>query len=333
MKLGVDIYSLRYNDWDAYQHLEYASSIGLDIVHFSDMGPFESLDDGYLASVRAKADCLGLDIEVGMDSICPTSRAFHPEGGTAPQQVRRMLDIAAQLRSKVLRCYLGTNADRHTELPLATHINGVVETCQAVRDMAMDLGITIAIENHAGDLQARELRAMIEAAGPEYVGACIDPGNAMWVHENPFVTLDYLAPYVATSHARDTAVWSHPKGAAVQWVAMGEGGVGIADWARAYQERCPNAPFTMEIITGFAPRILNYFEAEYWDAFPETPAWEFARFEQLVRQGQPFDGTMLVAPRGMPLPDEYLPAFALQQRIDLERSVAFCHKLGIGERA
>ena len=62
-------------------------------------------------------------------------------------------------------------------------------------------------------------------------------------------------------------------------------------------------------------------------------AQEFARFEELVRRGQPFDGTMLVAPRGVPMPDEYLPAFALQQRIDLERSVAFCHALGIGERA
>ena len=103
----------------------------------------------------------------------------------------------------------------------------------------MDLGIKIAIENHSGDLQGWELRRLIEEAGPEYVGACIDTGNPLWVHEDPVVTLEHLAPYVATSHIRDSAVWPHPKGAAVQWVAMGDGNVGIRNGPSATRRSAP----------------------------------------------------------------------------------------------
>ena len=35
----------------------------------------------------------------------------------------------------------------------------------------MDAGLKIAIENHAGDMQARELKMLIEEAGKDFVGA------------------------------------------------------------------------------------------------------------------------------------------------------------------
>ena len=324
MKLGADIYSLRLQRWDAFQHLEYAHQIGLDLVHFSDLGPFENLDDAYLERVKARADGLGIEIEVGMLSICPTSNIFSGKRGTAIEQLREMLHLADLLGSRIVRCVLGSNADRLGELPLEAHVQATIETCRAVREEALELGIKIAIENHAGDVQGRELRALIEEAGPEYVGACIDSGNPLWVAESPFVTLEHLAPYVVTSHVRDTAVWEHPRGAAVQWVAMGDGTIGIDEWARLFQEKCPDSSFTLEIITGSPPRVLNYLEPAFWEAYPDTPAAEFARFLELVRKGQPFMGPMLTVDRRGDLPPEYQAALAAHQRLDLERSVRYC---------
>jgi len=331
MKLGVDIYSLRFQGWNAFEHLEYAQRLGLDLVHFSDLSPFATLEGDYLKQVKGRADELGISIEVGMLSICPTSTIFSDEQGSAVDQVRQMLHVAHALGSPVLRCVLGTNADRHTELPLEAHIEATVETCRAVKDLALELGIKIAIENHAGDLQGWELKALIEEAGPDYVGACIDTGNALWVAESPFVTLEHLAPYVVTSHIRDTAVWEHPRGAAVQWVAMGDGTIGIEKWARLFQERCGDCAFTLEIITGRPPRILNYLEPEFWEAYPHMPAAEFAQFLKLVKEGQPFIGPMLTIGAGK-VPPEYQAALVVQQHLDLERSVRYCQEvLGIGE--
>jgi len=332
MKLGVDIYSLRSQPWDAFRHLEYAHQIGIDLVHFSEPQFLDSLEDDYLLRLKTRADELGIGIEVGMFSICPTSASFRATEGDAVEQVRRMLHVAHVLGSPVLRAVMGTRADRRGELPLSAHIASTVETLRAVRDQAMELGIKIAIENHAGDMQAWELEALIAKAGPEYVGACIDTGNALWTAESPFVTLEHLAPYVVTSHIRDTAVWAHPRGAAVQWVAMGDGSVHIDEWARLFQERCPNSSFTLEIITGGPPTVLDYYEPEFWEAFPEARACEFARFIELVRDGQPYLGPMLTAAGG-DRPPEYDAALAVQQRLDLERSVRYCREvLGIGER-
>ncbi len=333
MKLGMDIFTVRSQGWDAFQLLDYSKRIGLDLVHFSDLSPFRSLEDDYLDRVKARADELGLAIEVGMLSICESATIFDHSMGSAVEQVRQMLHVADKLQSPVLRCVQGSSADRRTELPFEGHIENTLATCRAVRSQCLDLGVKLAIENHSADFHGRELAALIEAAGPEYVGACIDTGNPLWAGESPFVTLEHLAPYVVTSHIRDTAVWPHKKGAAVQWVAMGDGNIGIREWAAKFKELCPNVPFSLEIITASAPRVLDYLDEDsaYWKTYPDTPAREFARFEKLVRCGEPFIGASLTV-AGRDVPPEYQAALAAQQRIDLERSIAFCkQELGVGE--
>ena len=42
----------------------------------------------------------------------------------------------------------------------------------------------IAVENHAGDLQARELGSWSRPR-PDVVGVCLDAGNALWAMEDP----------------------------------------------------------------------------------------------------------------------------------------------------
>jgi len=331
-RLGVDVYSVRSQGWDAFRHLEYAADIGLDIVHFSSTEPYARLDDGYLRSVRERANELDVSLEVGMDSICPSSSRFDASAGTAFEQVERMLHVASTLGSPILRCYLGSGDDRRGPLPLKEHIDAAIEVCRSVGPLAEDLGITLAIENHAGDLQGRELAELIERAGPEHVGACIDSGNPLWVAEDPLLTLERLAPYVVATHVRDTCVWEHPRGAAVQWVAMGDGNVDIETWVRRLLDRCPDVPVTLEIITGLVPRVLPFLEESFWDAYHATPAHEFARFLRLARTGQPYMGPM-VTTLAQEMPPEYVAALRAQQRLDLERSVTYCRDvLGLGER-
>ena len=328
MKLGVDTFSLRFNDWDAFQFLEYSQKIGLDVVHFSNLQPFKSVDPGYLDEVKQAAQRLNLDIEVGMGSICPTSTTFSDKNGSAVEQLTQMLHIAARFGSPAVRCFLGSNADRRTPTPLAEHVNATIATCKAVAPLARDLGIKIAVENHAGDLQGRELKELIERAGPDTVGACIDSGNPLWVAESPFTTLEHLAPYVVMSHLRDTAVWPHPAGAAAQWVAMGDGTVGMEAWSRLYIEQCPNVPFTLEIISTLAPKVLDYLSPSYWDAYPDSLASEFARFLQHVQAGRSYTQPVLTANWGALTP-VLTAALAQEQCLQLEKSVRYCRE-GIG---
>ncbi len=330
MKLGLDLYSLRSQGWSAIEMLDYCHDLGVDVAHFglNDLGP---LADPNLRAVKAYAADLGLEIEVGMGSICETSTTFPSGGASAVERTREALHVAEVVGSRVLKCLLGNSADRRTETPLETHIQHCIETLRAVRDQAMDLGIVLAVENHAGDLQGWELKRLIEEAGPEYVGACLDPGNSVWAGETPLTTFEHVAPYVATSHIRDSIVWSHPRGVAFQWVALGEGNVGIETLAKRYKTECPGASFTLEIITGRPPRLLNTMEDAYWEAFPNARAAEFARFERLVRCGLPYQGTMVVVEGGKDVPEAYEAALVVQQRYDVERSIAYARdELGMG---
>ena len=330
MKLGLDLYSLRSQGWTPFEQLDYCAGLGLNVAHFGTES-FQEFDDEHLRAVRAHASDLGLDIEFGIGSICESSSGFRHERGTAVEQARWGLHLANVLGSPILRCLLGGVQDRRTETPLATHIANVVETCRAVRSEGLDLGVKLAVETH-GDLQGWEMRRLIEESGPDYVGALLDTGNAPMLHEDPMVTLEQLAPYVVASHIRDTVVWQHPSGAAAQWVAMGDGNVGIADVAARYRELCPEVPFVLEILTGSPPRVLNYLEPAYWEAYPNGRAAEFARFERLVRRGLPYMGTMVSVARDKDTPEEYAAALVAQQRYDVERSVRYCQDvLGMGK--
>src|SRR4051812_9282766 len=107
MLLGLDSYSLRWQGWDAYQFLDYASRLGLDNVQFSERANLASHDPGYLRELKAHADGLGVRIEVGMGSFDQHAASFRPEFGSGEEQLGGMLQVAAALSSPVVRCFLG----------------------------------------------------------------------------------------------------------------------------------------------------------------------------------------------------------------------------------
>ena len=332
LRLGLDSYTLRGYGWKAAQFLEYADRMRLDTVQLSDLSDYESLEPAYLERVKQQAQRLGIAVEGGVSSICPTSGNYHKEYGDAIEYTRRGLRATKAVGAKCMRCFIGGGAERHSAVPLEQHLANTLTVLRAVRTQALDLGVRIAIENH-GDLHAWELRDLIESAGKDFVGACLDTGNAVSVFEDPLDTLEILAPYVLTTHIRDSAVCEHPRGAMMQWVALGEGSVDFPRFFERFGQLCPNAAVQLEILTGAPPRTLPYLEPEFWTDFPKARAWEFARFVALAKRGRPFTGSMVMGATGQ-RPEEYQSAFKAQQKIDLERSFEYAKKaLKLGVRA
>ena len=196
-----------------------------------------------------------------------------------------MVDAAKIVRSPIVRAVLGSSADRRGGIE--KHIDSMVAVLKNSRSKVMDAGVKVAIENHAGDMQARELKMLVEAAGPEFVGVCLDSGNPVWTIEDPHLTLETLAPYVLTSHMRDSALWNTPEGAAVRWTRMGDGNMGMEDYLRTYIEKCPGKAVSLEVIVSGNPRMFNYRDPKFWDLYKATPAWEFSRFLTLCDKGKP----------------------------------------------
>jgi 3-oxoisoapionate decarboxylase len=324
LKLGFDNFSIRAFGWKAPQLLDYAASLKVDTVLFSDLDVYENHSESHLREIKAKADDLGIEIQAGTGSICPSSGTFNKKWGTAEEHLALTIRVAKALGSKAARCFLGNSNDRRTPGGIEARIQDTIKVCKAVRPQAMDAGVKIAIENHAGDMQAWELVGLIEEAGREYVGATIDSGNATWALEDPLTNLELLGPYTVSSGIRDSMVWEYPEGAMVQWTAMGEG---LVDW-KTYMDRfaqlCPDAPVQLEIISGFA-RGFPYLKEDFWPPYMKVRAHEFARFVALAKRGK------AIEPFRPPQGQDRRQAEQEYQKAELERSIRYCKEvLGLG---
>jgi sugar phosphate isomerase/epimerase len=325
IKVGLDNFAVRAMGWKAPQLLDFAASLKCDTILISDLPSFESLDDGHLREVKAKADGLGLEIYLGSWSICPGSVRFKKDWGTAEEHVRLGLRCAKTLGSPVFRVILGASDDRKSPGGIRARIAETVQVLKDCRKDALDAGVKIAIENHSGDLHSWELVDLIEAAGPDFVGANIDSGNAAWTLEDPHDVLENLGQYTICSSLRDDMIWETPDGASVQWTAAGEG---LIDWPRyvaRWRALCPATPIIIETISGFA-RNFPYKTEEFWRHYEKRPA-ALANFEKLAKKGHP------LAPFKAPAGDAKKPAEQEYQKAEITRSIEFLRgKLGLGVR-
>jgi 3-oxoisoapionate decarboxylase len=323
LKLGYDNFAVRAMGWKAPALIEYAAKLKTDSLFISDLDAFESLETPYLQSLRAKAADRGLQIHVGTWSICPTSTTFRKTWGTAEEHLALGLRVAKDLGSPVLRVILGNGGDRATPGGIEARIADTVKVCRACRSQSLDLGVKIAVENHAGDMQAWELVELIEAAGKDFVGANIDSGNAVWTFEDPLANLEQLGPYALTTSLRDSAIWESEKGVTVQWTAMGDGSIDWNAYFDTFEKLCPNVPVHIETISGFN-RELPLWTPDYWKNWPRARARDLARFLPIARRGQP-------RPAWAPPAGTDRKEAERQYQLDqIERSLSFCReKLGI----
>lgn len=324
--VGLDNYSVRSLGWKAPQLIDYAAAIKCDTLFISDLESYESLDDAALRVVRSRAEKAGIALYAGGWSICPTSHTFRKNHGTAEEYLRLGIRVAKTLGSPVFRAVLGDMEDRKSPGGIRARIADVVAVLKACRADAIAAGVSIAIENHAGDMHSWELRGLIDAAGADFVGANIDSGNAAWTLEDPMDVLETLGPVTICSSLRDNMIWETPDGATVQWTAVGEGLIDWKAYAARWAQLCPKVPIMIETISG-AQRNFPYKQPDFWKYYDRRPE-KLAKFEALAKRGHPL--TPVPAP-----PAAEGKAFrGNSQRSEIEKSLAYLRQnLGLGLRA
>jgi sugar phosphate isomerase/epimerase len=320
--LGLDTYSLRSFRWNVFQLLSYAASHKITAVQAS-IASFESTADDYLLKAKAEARRLNIQLEPGFGCISTLAKNWNPKQGTPVSYLQTAIKAAKTLDAKAFRVFIGNPVDRAAGTTPDAFIDDTLKTLKAVRSQAEGAQIKIALENH-GEFHSRHIRTIIEQAGPSFVASCYDAGNPVLTAEDPLAVLENLAPFIVTAHIRDSVVFPHPKGAAVQWVALGDGSIDMVELTRRFQKLCPNVPYHLEIITGRPPQVVPYLEQNFWNTDRSAPASSLARFEKLVKTGHPFMGSMII-PTPNP-PPEYVAALKEQERVDLERSFAYARR-------
>jgi sugar phosphate isomerase/epimerase len=313
VELGSIDGSVGGNQFTADQFLDYLASIKLTWAMVS-LPATVLADEAAIRAIRGHADRLGIRLQLAHGSVCPSARSFNAQLGPLEEQVARALRASQIFGASCMRCILGGDPERPQ---IDMHIDNMIKAVRGIRSRIVDSGVKLAVENHGGDLQAGEMKMMVDAVGRDVMGVCLDSGNPVWMLEDPHMTLEMLGPYAETCHVRDSAVWKVPEGIAVRWVNMGDGNVDIDGWIRKFIQIKPGLPIIFENLVSARPRIHAVFDPKFWDNWRKMPAWELARFLAIAEKGVPKPAT--------PLPEGKT---AGQQRIeDLETCVRYTRDL------
>lgn len=331
--IGYNTYCLRGLRLTDRQHFEQAAAWNLDALFLQDSLDPRAQDPAHWAEIRQWASEFNLRLETGGGGILPRTPDQWDANLTT---LRRNIARAKACGSPLVR---GVFAGFRRELPLDSidaNIELAIKVLRAVRSEVLDAGLKIAVEVHK-DFQAWEFKEIIETAGKDFVGTYLDTGNPVFTLEDPLLTLETLAPYVLTFHLRDSVVYEHPSGIAVQWVPLGEGTIDFPQiLARARQLLHPDVHIYIKPITGRPPDVLPVYDQSWWQRwYPKARAAEYARFLAIAKRGRPYEKNVVQEDiAGRPTPAPYQQALAYQQKAHMEQSIAYARRvLNLGKRS
>jgi sugar phosphate isomerase/epimerase len=317
--------------WRDAELIDYTAGLKLDAIFLQDSFEPELGNPAHWTKVRAYAQEKGLKrLETGGGTFLPkTPDQFDATVKTLEQNIVR----AKGLGSPIVRGLIAGERASLPPGPVEQHMENAVKVLRAVRSKAMDAGVKIAIENHK-DIQAYQTRQVIETAGKDFVGSYLDTGNPVFVLEDPMTTVEELGPVAVCVHLRDSVIYEHPRGAAVQWVPLGEGVVDFKAIVAKVREICPPLYIYIKPITGRPPAILPYLEESFWKGYRGARAHDLARFVALAKKGRPYELPMVIEDLpGRKAPEAFVAAIQYQQREHMERSVEYARKvLDLGVR-
>jgi sugar phosphate isomerase/epimerase len=255
---------------DTYEFLEYCNALGAGGIQAS----LSSLESDYLKKLRARAEQLGMYIEVMADLP-------RQEDATA---FERTIRAAKEVGAICVRT-AALGGRRYENFSNLSDWQAFVTQSLAAIDRALPVvsgeKMPLAIENHK-DWTAQELAALMKDKSSEYLGVCLDTGNNIALLDNPMDAIEMLASYTLSTHFKDMAVEPYADGFLLSEVPLGEGIIDLKRAAAAIQRSHPKTRFTLEMITR-NPLEVPCLTDKYWVTFPDRNGKYLADTLRMVR--------------------------------------------------
>ena len=141
--------------------------------------------------------------------------------------------------------------------------------------------LKLAIENHK-DLTSEELVKLMRDFSSEWIGVNVDTGNNLALLEDPYETVEMLAPFAMSVHLKDMAVQPHGKGFRLSEITCGHGFLDLPRMVACLIKSNSELRFNLEMATR-DPLDIPCLEDGYFATFPERKATHLERAMQLVR--------------------------------------------------
>lgn len=164
--------------------LERTRELDVDLFQVCDWAPLLTLSDAELRDAATAARRLGLTIELGTK-------------GVAPEHLRAFLGLAEIFDATLVRSMVYAPGFRPTLDQAAGMLDEVLPEFEAA-------GVTLALETYE-QVPTADLVALVERAGSDRLGICLDPANVVAGLELPRDAVERCALLTRNIHAKDFA--------------------------------------------------------------------------------------------------------------------------------
>jgi len=281
MKIGLDcgpIGGLLKMENDPLGLLDLATEYGFEGVLLSTRPLRE--DEALRRQVIEKARADDLYIELGGGGI--DSALSGRSTGELVERWRPLFPLAAEVGSPVLVTGLGTwpwdgRVIQEAGRTLEDQIAGGIATLRALSPMAEEAGVTVTV--HTAFNTAAEYVRMMEAVDSPNVGLCLDTANSFLVLEDPVDFARQVAPWVRSTHFKDSCIYLQKEG--IHWLggcALGRGTVDLETIVGLIYEAYPACNLSIEDHWGRGTHPM--LAPAFLDSLGE---WDGERLSQILR--------------------------------------------------
>ncbi len=216
MRIGLNSFACRWamgyldfkptHPMTAFDFLDRASDLGVDLVQIDSNLPWQSMDAATLQRLRRQAEQRGLVLQFGAI-------------GLRSEHLAWALKVAHQAGGHLLRVH----EDRKRWQPSADQIAAQLIS---VLPLLREYDITVAVENHFW-YGAEDIVHIVQAVNDPHVGVSLDTGNCVARLEGWRDTVNRLAPYAVSMHLKDLAAARRGVGFYIAGCPLGEGSIDL----------------------------------------------------------------------------------------------------------
>ncbi len=249
--------------------LEHVHSLGGGGIQSS----LSSTEPEFLAKLRARAEALGMFIEVMAPLPRQDAAAFERIAAGAKAVGALCLRVAC-LGGRRYETFDSMETWKKFVADSRAGIERAVPILERHR-------VRMAIENHK-DWTIDEMVPLLKGYSSEYLGACLDAGNNIALLDDPMELVDALAPYAFSTHIKDMGVQAYADGFLLSEVPLGEGIVDLKRLVETVRKHHPQTRHSLEMMTR-NPLTIPCLTDKFWATFPERSGLRLARMLRVVR--------------------------------------------------
>jgi len=279
LRVGVDSYSLRPLNLDAFKLMDWVKMKGGEGVQFSEVNlpPGRRLDKAFLRDLSQYARERRLYLEWGGGRHIPLDFRTGRPADTFNIN-RRAAEQARALGLTAVRSCSGGLMRWTDELPpTGVLLRAMAQSLRAQKQMLGDLGVTLAIETHFEftSLELLRLFAECDARPGEYLGICLDTMNLLTMLEDPLPATKSLLPWVVMTHIKDGGVLLTENGLVTFPIEAGKGIVDLEGIVRLLEAAASPLHLTLEDHGG--KFLIPIFQPSFLLKFPDLSAMGLSR--------------------------------------------------------